>query len=507
MRIQARENSKPRTQRSNKGRSRSQMGMTPKLTLPPATGRSRPATGMSQKENMGGAEVWRDSGEQGVTDSARHREEQEWQLEEAEMMRGMQDELQPPATAASGKSGVDDVVDEWALLNELDITAYQIEQERRRREEAEQKYKFKMDLMNQMREKSQSQQLARTMAEQEWKDSKDRLDDWNEQERRRSNKRERRMERRRQMLLRQMEMAQQRKQNEKDRELTEGRQIAAQIREDLHEERERARQEREEAQEEFRLQCEENEMLLQLKRKTDKANENKAVSDLDRYFSKKEAEEQQRQKEIADRYNTCRMRERAHADKVATIDSMSTYHKKTDQELDDEMQEAVDKFDQKEHAAREDRARRKKEGLDMLERQVAEKEHRRRMEFNELLQTVEDMRDAVQEHEEEERHNRVQGHLDKVAYGKALNKQRREDDVRNKSFVVGMTPNERRINLPLLERLREAAEPALNSRPPTQSVGPFSERSRSATPNPAAGQFAKAKKVRDKMRGTTVKFG
>ena len=57
------------------------MGMTPKLTLPPATGRSRPATGMSQKENMGGAEVWRDSGEQGVTDSARHREEQEWQLE------------------------------------------------------------------------------------------------------------------------------------------------------------------------------------------------------------------------------------------------------------------------------------------------------------------------------------------------------------------------------------------------------------------------------------------
>ena len=126
------------------------------------------------------------------------------------MMRGMQDDVRPPQTGDSDKSGADGVVDEWALLNELDITAYSIEQERRRREESDQKYKVKMDLMNQMREKSQSQQLARTMAEQEWKDSKDRLDDWNEQERKRSDKRERRMERRRQMLLRQMEMAQSR---------------------------------------------------------------------------------------------------------------------------------------------------------------------------------------------------------------------------------------------------------------------------------------------------------
>ena len=37
--------------------------------------------------------------------------------------------------------GEDDVVDEWALLNELDITAYQLEQEKRRKEEADQKYK------------------------------------------------------------------------------------------------------------------------------------------------------------------------------------------------------------------------------------------------------------------------------------------------------------------------------------------------------------------------------
>jgi len=97
------------------------------------------------------------------------------------------------------------------------------------------------------------------------------------------------------------------------------------------------------------------------------------------------------------------------------------------------------KFDQKEHAAREDRANRKKEGLNMLERQIAEKEHRRRMEFNELLQTVEDMRDAVQEHEEEERHSRVQGHLDKQNYGKLLQKQRRQNDVQKASFVRGIT--------------------------------------------------------------------
>jgi len=107
--------------------------------------------------------------------------------------------------------GEDDVVDEWALLNELDITAYQLEQEKRRKEEADQKYKVKVDLMNQMREKSQSQQLARSLAEGEWTEQKERLDDWNEQERKRHEKRLRRMERRRTMLLKQMEMAQSRK--------------------------------------------------------------------------------------------------------------------------------------------------------------------------------------------------------------------------------------------------------------------------------------------------------
>merc|ERR1719231_1222015 len=113
-----------------------------------------------------------------------------------------------------------------------------------------------------------------------------------------------------------MEVAQQRRKSDKDRELDEGRQIAAQIREDLHEERERNKQEREQAMEEFRLQCEENDLLQKLKQKQDQADENKAVADLDRYFSKKEEEEEQRQREIADRYNTCRIRERAHAEKV-----------------------------------------------------------------------------------------------------------------------------------------------------------------------------------------------
>merc|ERR1711959_175663 len=109
----------------------------------------------------------------------------------------------------------------------------------------------------------------------------------------------RRMERRRQMLMKQMEMSIDRKKTEKQRELDEGRLIAAQIREDMHEERERTKNERAQAMEEFRLQCEENEMLQKLKHK----------------------EEEERQREIADRYNSCRLRERAHADKCKQIDA------------------------------------------------------------------------------------------------------------------------------------------------------------------------------------------
>merc|ERR1711988_1325652 len=99
----------------------------------------------------------------------------------------------------------------------------------------------------------------------------------------------------------------------------------------------------------------------------------------------------------------------------------------------------------------------------------------------------------------------VQSHLDKKNYGKMLTDQRRQMEKQKAEFVRGMTPNERRINLPLLERLKDAAQPALASRPNT-GLTPFSERS-SRTPNPAAAQFAKAKKIVAKMRGTTVKFG
>lgn len=49
--------------------------------------------------------------------------------------------MQTGATEVS--IAAEDVVDEWALLNELDITAYQLEQEQRRREEAEQKFKVR----------------------------------------------------------------------------------------------------------------------------------------------------------------------------------------------------------------------------------------------------------------------------------------------------------------------------------------------------------------------------
>merc|ERR1711988_1521031 len=122
---------------------------------------------------------------------------------------------------------------------------------------------------------------------------------------------------------------------------------------------------------------------------------------------------------------------------------------------DDEMLDATAKIDQKEEKARQDREERKRQGLQMLERQIEEKEHRRRMEFNELLQTVGDMRDAVREHEEEERHMRISSHLEKKSYGDLLQKQRRQMDRQRADFVRGMTPNERRINLPLLERLRD----------------------------------------------------
>jgi len=415
----------------------------------------------------------------------------------------------PPKTAQRGAA---DVVDEWALLNELDITSYQLEQEKRRIIESDQKMKVKMDLMNQMREKSQSQALVRSMDEEEWRKQKQRLDEWNDQERVKNEKRIRRMEKRREMLLKQMQEAQERAKQQKRADIDEGRRVAAQIREDMHAERERMMRERAEATEEFHLQCEENEMLQMLKQKETQAAENRTLSDLDRYFTKKEQEEADRQAEIANKYNNCRLRETRHANKVAELDKLNTHTKKTDAELDVEMMQASSQFDEKEVKARKEKEDRKKESLALLDRQVEEKAHRRRMEFNEALQTVGDMRDAVQEHEEEERRGRIKKYMDTKVYGELLMQQKKEMDKDKLAFVIGMTPVERRINLPLLEKLRETAAPALLSRPNTGSVAPFSERgSRPQTgvpaKNPVGSQFAKAKKIMAKMKGTTVQFG
>merc|ERR1711918_193322 len=155
--------------------------------------------------------------------------------------------------------------------------------------------------------------------------------------------------------------------------------------------------------------------------------------------------------------------------------------------------------------ARAERHARKKDTMKLLDRQVEEKEHRRRMEFNEALQTVGDMRDAVIEHEEEERHSRIRNHLDKKEHGKQLQQQRREMDKAKLEFVRGMSSTERRINLPLLEKLRDSAAPALVSRPNTGSVAPFSERGGSRTAT--GSQFKKAKQIVKKMSSTSVKFG
>merc|ERR1711988_235281 len=108
-----------------------------------------------------------------------------------------------------------------------------------------------------------------------------------------------------------------------------------------------------------------------------------------------------------------------------------------------EMMEATAKFDEKDQMARQERQARKKDAMKLLDRQIEEKEHRRRMEFNEALQTVGDMRDAVLEHEEEERHNRISNHLKQKDYGKQLMQQRREDMKMKLEFVRGMSTTER----------------------------------------------------------------
>lgn len=136
------------------------------------------------------------------------------------------------------------MVDEWALLNELDITCYQYEQQRRRADDAAAKRKVRDDLINQMREKSNSQAKEREDFEMECKMQEERLKDWNDHEAYRDQRNQRRKEKNRQLLLRQAKDYVEKKNKIKQEELDEGRQTAAQIRADIHQEKEQMIKER-----------------------------------------------------------------------------------------------------------------------------------------------------------------------------------------------------------------------------------------------------------------------
>lgn len=400
----------------------------------------------------------------------------------------------------------EDVVDEWALLNELDITCYQYEQQRRRMEEDMAKKKVRDDLVNQMREKSNSQAKQREDLDIECKMNEDRLADWNQHEKLRDARHNRRKERNRQLLLRQAEDAAAAKAQRKKHELDEGRQTAAQIREDIHHEKQKMMDERAAAHAEFQETCKENEMLRQMREEQDMEQQRKENLDLDSYFRKKEAEEEDRQRQIADRYNTCRVRETVMAKRIGEIDSDNTFIKKSDSELDQEMAEAGRMFDLKEQQRREELEARKLQTLQNLKDQMTQKEERRNVELNSLLQTVGDMRDAVMEHEKDSKMERAYQAQQKKQYGSMLLRQCKEAQKAKKEFVRGMTPNERRINLPLLEKLRDTCATGTAGRgvATSRTVTPFSERS--STPQ-LGGQHQQAAKIRKKMKGDTIRFG
>lgn len=396
------------------------------------------------------------------------------------------------------------VLDEWALLNELDITCYQYEQQRRRHEEFLAKKKVRDDLINQMREKSNSQAKTREDMDLEFKMNEERLNDWNESEAMRDQRHQRRKERNRQLLLRQADDAMEARRRAKQAELDEGRQTAAQIREDIHHEKEKAMQERQQAHDEFQVACAENEALRQLKEEQDMEQKRKENLDLDSYFRKKEQEEEQRQREIADRYNTCRLREEVMAKRIDEIDSTNTYIKKSEKELDQETEQAGRMFDIKEAQKRQELERTKLRTLQNLKQQMVQKDERRAVELNTLLQTVGDMRDAVLEHEHDSKMERLYQAQQKKQYGDMLMNQRREAEKSKKEFVRGMTPNERRINLPLLEKLRDTCQSGATRVPTSRTVTPFSERSGTGV---AGGQREAAAKIRKKMKGDTIRFG
>ena len=145
------------------------------------------------------------------------------------------------------------------MLNELDITCYNYEQQRRRHEEYLAKKKVTLraptaahvsrlqvrdDLVNQMREKSNSQAATRERDDIEFQMHEDRLNDWNDHENMKCQRNQRRKERNRRLLLRQANDYAEAKRAQKQEELDEGRRTAAQIREDIHLEKERMMKER-----------------------------------------------------------------------------------------------------------------------------------------------------------------------------------------------------------------------------------------------------------------------
>lgn len=310
------------------------------------------------------------------------------------------------------------------------------------------------------------------------------------------------------MLLRQANDYAEAKRAQKQEELDEGRRTAAQIREDIHLEKERMMKERADAHAEFEETCRENEMLRQLKMEQEAEQHRKENLDLDSYFRKKEQEEEERQRQIADRYNTCRLRESVIAQRIDEIDSTNTFIKKSEAELDQEMEMAGHVFDIKEQKKREEMEQQKQRTLKNLQEQMVQKDQRRAVELNALLQTVGDMRDAVREHERDSKLERQFQAQQKKQYGDMLMNQRREAEKSKKEFVRGMTPNERRINLPLLEKLRDtcATGAGMIGGATSRTVTPFSERSGSAGGN-LGGQHAQAAKIRKKMKGDTIKFG
>lgn len=398
-------------------------------------------------------------------------------------------------------------VDEWALLNELDMTVYQYEQQKRRRDEYMGKKKVRDDLIDQMREKCDTQARMREQEELEWRQQEERLADWNECEELREKRDQRRKDRMRQMLLRQADEATAAKRKVKNDELELGRQTAAQIREDICLERERAIKDRMLAHEEYQENCRQNELLRIEKERLEEQAAQQDQADTDMYFRRQAMAEEERQRQIADRYNNCRLRENVVGEKIDQIGAQSTYFKKSEQQLTNEMEEAGKIFDLKEEEKRIQREQEKRRALADLQDQIRQKEVRRSAELETLLHTVGDIRDAVNEHALDAKAERLARQQHQREYGQMLRQQYKEH--KKKVEYRGMTPNERRINLPLLEKLRDSCAAEMGPGvPTTRTVTPFSERASSRGSNiNARDERQRAAKIRQKVKKDSISFG